>query len=79
MEAKLSSWEDYAAGLLLPSRATATYLVMEPYACLQSDQTQPLLTRLRQWIDNHSELLIIWVSLVVGCWLVGKSIYLIVT
>jgi hypothetical protein len=37
------------------------------------------LARLRGWIDSHTDQLIVLVSLVVGCWLVGKSPYLIVT
>ena len=40
---------------------------------------QEFLARLRRWIDTHTDQLIVWVSLVVGLWLVGKSIYLIVT
>ena len=34
---------------------------------------------IRTWIDTHTDQVIIVVSLVLGLWLVGKSIYLIVT
>ena len=35
--------------------------------------------RIRVWIDTHTDQVIIVASLVLGLWLVGKSIYLIVT
>ena len=59
--------------------ASASYLLMEFYAVIRPDQTQDFLSRLRMWIETHTDLLIIWVSLVVGLWLIGKSVYIIVT
>jgi hypothetical protein len=79
VEAKLSTWEDYAALVYFCILASASYLVMEIYGSIRPDQTQDLLLRLRRWIDDHTDQLIVLVSLVVGCWLIGKSIYLIVT
>jgi len=37
------------------------------------------LARFRTWIDSHTDQLIIAGSLIVGLWLIGKSIYLIVS
>jgi hypothetical protein len=34
---------------------------------------------MRTWIDGHTDQAIVVLSLVVGCWLLGNSIYLIVT
>jgi hypothetical protein len=79
VQAKLSSWEDYLALIYFCLLASASYLLMELYAIIRPDQTQDFLSRLRTWIETHTDLLIIWVSLVVGLWLIGKSIYLIVT
>lgn len=79
VEAKLSSWEDYLTLVYFCVLGTASYLLMEIYAAVRPDETQDLLARLRQWIDSHTDLLIIWVSLVVGGWLIGKSIYVLVT
>ena len=59
--------------------ATGAYLLMEIYGAIRPEQTQDLLARLRSWIDSHTDQLIIVLSLTVGCWLIGKSIYLIVT
>jgi threonine/homoserine/homoserine lactone efflux protein len=79
VEAKLSAWGDYLALVYFCLLATASYLLMEIYGVLRPEQTQDFLRRLRQWIDTHTDQLIVWVSLVVGCWLIGKSIYLIVS
>jgi hypothetical protein len=38
-----------------------------------------LLARLRNWLDTHTDQVIIIVSLGLGLWLVGKSVYLLVT
>jgi threonine/homoserine/homoserine lactone efflux protein len=79
VQAKLSSWESYLALFLFCVIATATYLAMEIYAGFRPDQTQAFLGRTRTWIDTHTDQVIIIVSLVLGFWLVGDSIYLIVT
>ena len=79
VEAKLSSAADYLALVYFCLLATASYLGMEIYATTRPEQTQDFLARLRAWIDSHTDQLIIFVSLVVGLWLIGKSLYLIVT
>jgi hypothetical protein len=79
VQAKLSSWESYLALFLFCVIATATYLAMEIYAGFKPVETQAFLTRTRTWIDTHTDQVIIIVSLVLGFWLVGDSIYLIVT
>ena len=79
VQAKLSSWEDYLALVYFCLLASASYLLMEIYAVVRPDQTQDFLSRLRTWIDTHTDQIIIWVSLLVGLWLVGNSLYLIVT
>lgn len=59
--------------------ATALYLAMEIYAVARPAETQSFLMRLRSWIDRNTDALIVWVSLIAGLWLMGKSIYLLVT
>jgi hypothetical protein len=78
-EAKLTSWESYIALFLFCVVATGVYIVMEIYAGFRPEQAQALLGNIRSWIDSHKDQVIIVVSLVLGLWLVGKSIYLIVT
>ena len=40
---------------------------------------KPDFARLRNWLDTHTDQVIIIVSLGLGLWLVGKSVYLLVT
>jgi len=77
--AKLSSWEDYLSLVYFCLLASASYLLMEIYGAVRPQQTQDFLQRLRLWIDTHTDQLIVWGSLVVGLWLIGKSIASIVT
>jgi threonine/homoserine/homoserine lactone efflux protein len=78
VQAKLSSWEDYLTLVYFCLLASASYLTMEIYGALRPDETQDFLQRLRRWIDTHTDQLIVYGSLLVGCWLIGKSVYLIV-
>jgi threonine/homoserine/homoserine lactone efflux protein len=78
-EARLASWQDYVAIVGFCLIATGVYIVMELYGGFRPDQGQALLTRLRNWLDTHTDQMIVIVSLVLGLWLVGKSVYLLVT
>jgi membrane associated rhomboid family serine protease len=78
-EAKLSSWESYVALFLFCLVSTAIYIALELYAGFRPERAQAFLGRIRTWIDTHTDQVIIVVSLLLGLWLVGKSIYLIVT
>jgi Sap, sulfolipid-1-addressing protein len=79
VEAKLSSWEDYLTLILFCVLASASYLAIEIYAGLRPAQSQVFLARFRTWIETHTNQMIIWGSLILGFWLIAKSIYLIVT
>lgn len=79
VEAKLATWEDYVAIILFALVATSSYVAMELYAGFRPEPAHALIGRIRDWIDSHTDQVIIVVSLVAGFWLIGKSIYLIVT
>jgi threonine/homoserine/homoserine lactone efflux protein len=79
VEAKLSSWQSYIALFLFCLISTGIYLVLEIYTGFRPEKSQAILTSTRGWIDTHKDQVIIVVSLALGLWLVGKSIYLIVT
>ncbi len=79
VEAKLSSWESFLALFLYCVLAAASYLGMEIYAVVRPAQSQALLARFRAWIDTHTDQAIIVGSLILGFWLIGNSLYLIVT
>ena len=79
VEAKLSSWQDYLTLALFCIIATSSILAMEIYAGFRPQPAQAFLARLRHWIETHTDQVIIIVSLFLGCWLVGDSIYYLVT
>jgi len=79
VEAKLSSWQSYVALVLFCLVASAVYIALELYAGFRPDKSDALLTSSRAWIDSHTDQVIIVVSLVLGFWLIAKSIYLIVS
>ena len=79
VEAKLSSWESYVALFLFCLVSTAVYIALELYSGFRPERAQAFLGRIRLWIDTHTDQVIIVVSLGLGLWLVGKSIYLIVS
>ena len=77
--AKLSSFESYLGLLFFCLVATSTFLAMEIYAGFWPTQAQAFLARLRNWMDTHTDQVIIIVSTLLGFWLIGKSVYLLVT
>ena len=79
VQAKLSSWESYLALFGFCLLASSSYLAMEIYTVFRPAQSQALLARVRTWIDTHTDQAITLGSLIIGLWLVGNSIYLIVS
>ena len=79
VEAKLSSWQSFLALFLYCVLASASYLFLEIYAVVRPVQSQALMGRVRTWVDTHTDQVIIVGSLLIGLWLIGDSIYLIVT
>lgn len=78
VNAKVSSAESYLSLVFFCLIATSSYMAMELYAGFRPEKSQALLARIRQWIDTHTDQVIIIGCLVVGWWLIGQSIYLIV-
>jgi threonine/homoserine/homoserine lactone efflux protein len=79
VEAKLSSSESFLALFLYCVLASASYLAIEIYTAFRPDRSQALLASTRTWISAHSDQAIIVGSLILGFWLIGNSLYLIVT
>jgi hypothetical protein len=52
---------------------------MEIYAGFRPGQSQAFLARFRTWMDTRTDQVIIVGSLILGFWLIGNSIYLIVS
>jgi len=79
VEAKLSGWQSYLALFLFALISTGAYLAMEIYAAFRPEQGQRLLASLRTWLDTHTDQVVVVVSLALGFWLIGKSVYSIVS
>ena len=79
LEAKVSSWESFAALFGFCVLASASYLAMEIYAVFRPDQSQAFLARFRTWMEAHTDRAIIIGCLILGLWLIATSIDLIVT
>ncbi len=76
MEAQLSSFESGLALFAFCILASASYLSMEIFAVFRPDQSIAFLTRLRTWIDTHTDQVIVLGSSILGFWLIANSINL---
>jgi threonine/homoserine/homoserine lactone efflux protein len=79
VDMKLSTWESYVAVLAFCLVATITYIIAEVYAGFKPTEAQAILTGTMNWINTHTDQVIIIVSLVLGFWLIVQSTYLIVS
>jgi hypothetical protein len=79
VEAKLSNWASDLTLAAFCIVASASYLGLEIYAGFWPARSQAFLARFRTWMDTHTDQVIIVVSLLLGCWLIAKSTYLILT
>jgi hypothetical protein len=78
VEAHVSSVASYFALMGYCLLATASLLVMELYATFRPVAAQSALRNLLEWIDEHQDQTVVTLTLCLGLWLVGKSIYQIV-
>ena len=76
--ARLSGPGSYLVLALFCILASASYLGIEGYAGFRPGTSQAFLAKLGTWVETHTDQLIIWGGLILGFWLIGKSIYLIV-
>jgi threonine/homoserine/homoserine lactone efflux protein len=79
LQAKLSTPGDYLTLMLFCLVGTSSFLYLELYAAFAPAKAGVRLDQLRTWLDTHQEQVIIVIFLLLGFWLAGKSIYLLVT
>jgi threonine/homoserine/homoserine lactone efflux protein len=79
LEAKISTPGSFLALIIFCLLATSSYLYLELYTVLRPARAGALLDRLRTWLDSHQDQAIIVICLLIGFWLVGNSIYLLVS
>jgi threonine/homoserine/homoserine lactone efflux protein len=77
-QASLSTPGDYLTLMLFCVLATSSFLYLELYAAFAPTAAGARLNRLRTRLDTHRDQVIIGISLLLGFWLAGKSIYLLV-
>ena len=77
-QATLSSVADYLALASFCLLATSSFIVLELYAVF-APAAGTQLAALRTWLDRHGNQVIIIVCLVLGVWLTGQGISLLVT
>ena len=77
--AKLASVGSYLALTGFCLLATSSVLYLELYVTFAGDRAGTRLQGLRDWLDSHQDQVIIAVCLLLGLWLAGKSLYLLVT
>ena len=79
VQAKLSTAGDWLALVVFCLLATSSFLVMELYATFAPTAAGARFEQIHKWINTHQDQAIVVGSLAVGAWLLGHSIYLIVS
>jgi threonine/homoserine/homoserine lactone efflux protein len=79
VQAQLSTTGDYLTLVLFCLLGTSSFLYLELYAAFAPAAAAVRLERMRAWLDTHQDPVIIVVLLLLGFWLAGKSIYLLVS
>jgi len=79
VEAKLDTAGSYLVLVLFCLLATSSFLYLELYATFASGKAAARLERMRKWLDSHQDQVVIAICLLLGLWLAGKSIYLLVS
>jgi threonine/homoserine/homoserine lactone efflux protein len=79
VEAKLDTAGSYLVLILYCLLATSSFLYLELYATFASAKAAVRLERMRKWLDSHQDQVVIAICLLLGFWLAGKSIYLLVS
>lgn len=79
VQAQLSTPGDWVTLVLFCLLGTSSFLYLELYAAFAPAAAALRLERMRAWLDTHQDQVIILVLLLLGFWLAGKSIYLLVS
>jgi threonine/homoserine/homoserine lactone efflux protein len=79
LEAKLTTPDSYLALIFFCLLATSSFLYLEVYATFAGARADARLQKLRDWLNSHQDQVLIGVFLLIGLWLAGNSIYLLVS
>ncbi len=75
VQADLSHAESFLALMAFCILATSTLLAMELYMAFSPEKAQLALLGLRGWLERHKDPAIVVTCLLLGLWLVGRSLY----
>jgi hypothetical protein len=75
-QAKLSSTAGYLTLLLFCLLATSSFLYLELSVVFRPAAADARIKALRTWLDTHRDQVVTVISLLLGFWLTGKSLYL---
>ncbi len=75
VQADLSHGESFLALMAFCLLATSTLLAMELYMVFSPEKAQRALLTLRGWLERHKDPAIVVTCLLLGLWLVGRSLY----
>ncbi|MGW7319223.1 GAP family protein [Streptomyces sp. NPDC054854] len=75
VQADLSHAESFLSLTAFCVLATSTLIAMELYVVFSPEKAQHTLLRLRRWLEHHKEPAIVVICLLLGLWLVGRSLY----
>ena len=78
-QARLATAGSYLALTAFCLLATSSFLFLQLNVTFAPGPARARLGRLRGWLDSHQDQVIIVVSLLIGLWLMGKSLYLLVS
>jgi threonine/homoserine/homoserine lactone efflux protein len=79
VQASLSTAGDWLTLMFYCLLATSSYLYLELYAVFSPAAASSRLQQLRSWLDTHMDQVIVVIFLLLGFWLAGKSLYLLVS
>jgi hypothetical protein len=75
VEGKLNTPIEYIAVFGFAVWCSASYLALETYAALRPDVVKARLQALLDWINTHTDQAIVFLSLFIGLYLMGKAVY----
>ena len=79
VDANLAKTGDFLALFFFCLLATSSFLIMELSATFAPEAAGERLRRLRDWINSNQNQAIVVLSLLIGLWLVGTSLYTLAT
>lgn len=79
VKADLASWQDDLALVLFCLMASSIIITLELFAAFRPERTQGFITRIRMWIDAHTDQVVVVLFLGLGLYLVASSIYYLIS